>query len=64
MTHFVHVFLAALIAIVIAAFTIKILMGIAWLALWFAIAFVKFAIFAVVAVFIFVIVYTKLHSKV
>jgi hypothetical protein len=57
MSHTAHIMLSFLIAVVVAAITLKILVGIAILAIWFAMAAVKFAIFAVVALIIFGIVY-------
>jgi hypothetical protein len=57
MSHTAHIILSLLIAVVVAAITLKILVGIAFLAIWFAMAAVKFAIFAVVSLIIFGIVY-------
>ena len=57
MSHTAHIILSFLIAVVVAAITLKILVGIAFLAIWFAMAAVKLAIFAVVALIIFGIVY-------
>ena len=63
MTHSLHVIFAALVAIFMAVSIVKLLLGVAWLAFWFAIMAVKLVVFAIVAVIIFTIVYTFVRRR-
>jgi membrane protein implicated in regulation of membrane protease activity len=57
MGHTVLIIIAAFVAVVLALFVVKIMMGVALLTIWLAIVAVKLAFFIVIAVIIFTIIY-------
>jgi hypothetical protein len=57
MGHTALIIIAAFLAVVLALFVVKIMMGVALLAIWFAIVAVKLAFFIGFAIIIFTIIY-------
>jgi heme O synthase-like polyprenyltransferase len=63
MSHLMIVIIAFIAAVFLAVFCVKLLMGVAAVALWLAIAAIKVGIFVFIASVLFVLIYGKLKRK-
>jgi len=63
MSHLMIIIIAFIAAVFLAVFCVKLLMGVAAVALWLAIAAIKVGIFVFIAGVLFVLIYTRLKKK-